>query len=100
MDIVQIIEEKTFKPIHKIQFSTPPSHLQVYFKDGTCVQEKINSRLRLFLSCVKSLNYKRIQGDTSHCIHQETSLFKVLGFCSGDAIMFYQHDVFLFILFS
>lgn len=96
----QIIQDKTIKPIQAIALSTPPSHIRVEFKDGVCIQEKIDTKLRLFLTCVKSLNFKRIEGDKSHCVNQTTSLFSILGICPGDAVMFYQRDVSLPILFS
>lgn len=101
MDLIKIIQQKTFKPIKLVELSSPPRYIYVHFQDGSLVKDKNDIKLRLFLSIIQQLNFERIHGCTSHCVIQPLNQFKLLGFCSGDAIKFYKSDnVSFFILFS
>ena len=101
MDYLKIIKQKAFRPIKHINISSPHFTLCVEFLNGVSISKKDEVGIRLFLSTIQHLEYKIISGSTEHCIVSPVGYWNLLGFRSGDAVLFWDDkEHFLPILFS
>lgn len=89
MDILNIIRQKAFRPITRSELvNGNPLHISVTFEDDSVVVYKDNVALRMWAVSIQNLDFKPILGNTDHCIESPLGFFNLLGFRSGDAILF------------
>lgn len=89
MDILNIIREKAFREIISLELMNgSPFQISVKFSDNTTVVYKDNVGLRMWAAMVQHINYIPIEGTTDHCVQTPLGYFKLLGFRSGDAVLF------------
>lgn len=98
---MDLIQRKAFRPIKKIHLNTATFTFEIEFQDGVQVSQRDNVGLRLFFATVQYLSYEVIEEeDSSYCVSDTLNYFKVLGFRSGDKILFKRNQITFPILFS
>ena len=101
MEYLEIIKEKSFRPIKSANIILPNFTFCIEFKDGVKVCKKDDVGLRKFLCSIQHLKYKIISGNTEHCVPSPVGYWALLGFRSHDAVLFQDHkEQFFAILFS
>lgn len=102
MDILNIIQKKTFKCIASLDLVNGKTfQISVTFKDGSSAIHKDSLGLRAWAALVQNVEYMKIEGKTDHCDRIPLGFFDLLGFRSGDAISYRdEKEVEKAILFS
>lgn len=89
MDYLKLIREKAFRPIRSAYVDSPQFTYNVEFEDGEKIRKKDDVGLRMFLSTIQNLEYESQLGkNMDHFITSPLGYFTLIGFRSGDAIVF------------
>lgn len=89
MEILNMIRQKAFRRIISAELiNGNPFQISVTFEDNYIAVYKDNIGLRMWAVLIQNLDYTPIQGDTNHCIQIPLGFFNLLGFRTGDAILF------------
>lgn len=88
MDI--LIRQLSCRNIRDVTLNS--SQISVEFDDGITVEFKDSVDLRMWAVINQNLRYEWIEGDTDHCVVSPLKFYALLGFRSGDAVLFQRKD--------
>lgn len=93
MDILDIISRLAYRKIVNSSFANKaPIEISVLFEDSVEVKYNVSVHLLIFAVSIQDIEYEPIVGNIDHCVCLPLQFFNILGFRSGDAILFRNSD--------
>lgn len=97
---INVIKKLAAKPVASVNFGGKRVKIIVNFCDGTKRQHAFDSTIRIFLISLEELSKRMSMPQDECCIPSPICFFDLLGYKSGDVVVFERNNVEFTIQFS